>query len=196
MSELLGCSDRGFDTDHRRTATARTGLAAALLVALTVCTLAGGDAPPTTAPAASNPATAPLFGGRTGDVRTRLAVSNTFYLELALGAKELRICHSGIAVGTYPIADLRVAYPRILFISRAQAGEWVDDIWTGAHLDPEKVVQRVKIVPCFANRPRSNAGRRDRQLARADIGHGAAGRRGRAALQRDLQPDEVGRDMI
>jgi hypothetical protein len=76
-----------------------------------------------------------------------LAVSNTFYLELALGAKELRICHSGIAVGTYPIADLRVAYPRILFISRAQAGEWVDDIWTGAHLDPEKVVQRVKIVP-------------------------------------------------
>ena len=76
-----------------------------------------------------------------------MAVANTFYLELALGAKELRVCHSGIAVGTYPITDLTVAYPRVLFIPRGKAGDWVDDIWREAHLEPEKVVQRVKIVP-------------------------------------------------
>ncbi len=126
-------------------------LAAALLAGFSALTLAGGDQIPAPAPA---PAGAPaaqsaglLFTGRTGLDRTRAAVSNTFYLELALGAKELRICHSGVALGTYPLSNLTVAYPRILFVPRSHVGDWVDDIWKDARLDPEKVVQRVKIVP-------------------------------------------------
>jgi hypothetical protein len=45
------------------------------------------------------------------------------------------------------MTDLTVAYPRILFVPRSHVGDWVDDIWKHARLDPEKVVQRVKIVP-------------------------------------------------
>lgn len=124
-------------------------LSAMLLLSLSALTLAGGDAPPAPSPVPANgaPASTALFGGRTGPDRTRAAVSNTFYLELALGARELRICHSGVALGTYPMTNLTVAYPRILFIARSNVGEWVDDIWKDARLDPEKVVQRVKIVP-------------------------------------------------
>lgn len=122
---------------------------ATLLLGLSALALAGGDTPPvpSSAPANGAPAAPVLFTGRTGPDRTRAAVSNTFYLELALGARELRICHSGVALGTYPMTALTVAYPRILFFPRSHVGDWVDDIWTGAHLDPEKVVQRVKIVP-------------------------------------------------
>jgi hypothetical protein len=120
--------------------------AAALFMGLSAFALAGGDQVP--APAAQAQAQAPvLFTGRTGPDRTRAAVSNTFYLELALGARELRICHSGVALGTYPMTALTVAYPRIFFFPRSHVGDWVDDIWTDARLDPEKVVQRLKIVP-------------------------------------------------
>jgi hypothetical protein len=90
---------------------------------------------------------APLFSGRTGPEQARLALSNTFYLEISLGARELRICHSGIAIATYPLSSVKVGYPRLLLVPRHHLGNWVDDVWRNAHLDPAKVVQRVRIVP-------------------------------------------------
>ena len=90
---------------------------------------------------------APVFPGRTGPEQARLALSNTFYLEISLGARELRICHSGIAIATFPLKSVTVGYPRLLWLPRHHLGDWVDDCWHGAHLDPDKVVQRLKIVP-------------------------------------------------
>lgn len=112
------------------------GLALAAL--LTLAVLAAGPVPPSPVP---------VFPGRTGDVQARLALSNTFYLELSLGARELKICHSGIAIATFPLKSVTVGYPRILWLPRRLQGEWVDDVWHGARLDPAKVIQRVRIVP-------------------------------------------------
>ncbi len=86
-------------------------------------------------------------GERLADEQGRLALSNKFYLELSVSALEIRICHSGIAVATYKLTSLEVAYPRVFWISRQSLGPWIDDAWFKAHLDPTKVVQRVKIVP-------------------------------------------------
>jgi len=105
----------------------------------TLAVLAGGTAPP--APEA------PVFPGRTGPERARLALSNTFYLEISLGARELRICHSGVAIATYPLQSVDIGYPRLLWVPRHHLGDWVDDVWHGARLDPPKVVQRLKIIP-------------------------------------------------
>ena len=86
-------------------------------------------------------------GERLVDERGRLALSNKFYLELSVGALEIRICHSGIAVATYKLTSLEVGYPRVFWVPRQSLGPWIDDTWAKAHLDPNKVVQRVKIIP-------------------------------------------------
>ena len=77
----------------------------------------------------------------------RLAASGQFYLELALSAAQVRLCHSGAAVATYPISGLAVGGPRLFFFSRAPHGPWVGQVWTDAQLDPPRVINRVKIVP-------------------------------------------------
>lgn len=105
----------------------------------TVTILAAGPAAP--APQV------PVFPGRTGIEQARLALSNTFYLEISLGARELRICHSGVAIATYPLQSVTVGYPRLLWVPRYHLGDWVDDVWRDAQLDPAKVMQRLKIVP-------------------------------------------------
>lgn len=111
----------------------------ALIALLTLPSSAAGPAAP------SSPV--PVFHGRTGLVQAQLALSNTFYLELSLGSRELKICHSGVAVATFPLKSVTLGYPRILWVPRRLVGDWVDDIWHNAHLDPAKVVQRVRIVP-------------------------------------------------
>ncbi len=115
------------------------------LLALSLLALAGkpkGKPQPAQAPP---PPPAP--GERLADERGRLALSNQFYLELAVGAREIRICHSGIAVATYKLDSLAIAYPRVFWVARQDAGPWVDDVWFNAHLDPPKDVKRVRIVP-------------------------------------------------
>jgi hypothetical protein len=90
---------------------------------------------------------APVSSGRTGPEQARLALSGTFYIEISLGARELRICHSGVAIAAYPLTSVKVGYPRLLWVPRHHLGKWVDDVWRDAHLDPAKVVQRLRIVP-------------------------------------------------
>jgi hypothetical protein len=97
-------------------------------------------------PVAQEPSPAPL-GGRTADERGRLALSAKFYIELSIGASEISICHSGVPLATFKLQKLTVGTPRIFWIRTRGEGEWIDDIWEGVHLFPEKVVQRVKIIP-------------------------------------------------
>ena len=56
--------------------------------------------------------------------------------------------------------------------------------------------KRKALVSGFANNPRRDIGRRNRKLAIVDVGRHAFRGRGRAALERDLKPDEVGRSMV
>ena len=51
-------------------------------------------------------------------------------------------------------------------------------------------------MPCLANHQRANAGRRNRKLAIIDVGRCAVHRCDRAALVRDLKPDEVGGKIV
>jgi hypothetical protein len=79
--------------------------------------------------------------------RARLAQSGQFYMELRLGAQTIQICHSGVAIATYPLHDIAVGFPRVLFISRGSHKPWIGGVWSHAQLDPPRVIERVKIVP-------------------------------------------------
>ncbi len=77
----------------------------------------------------------------------RLATSNTFYLELDLSHPAIKLCQSGVALATYPIDSLKVGYPRVLFFPRVHEGRWIGEIWTGGHLIPPKIINRIRITP-------------------------------------------------
>jgi hypothetical protein len=79
--------------------------------------------------------------------RARLAQSGQYYLELHLGAKNIQLCHSGVAIATYPLHGIAVGLPRVFFFSLGSHKPWIGAIWTKAQLDPPRVVERVKIVP-------------------------------------------------
>ena len=79
--------------------------------------------------------------------RGRLAASGRFYLELNLPASQLNLCHSGVAIATYPVWDVAVGHPRIFFFPTSRAGDWIGEAWTQGHLEPGKVIQRQKIIP-------------------------------------------------
>jgi hypothetical protein len=79
--------------------------------------------------------------------RGRLAASGRFYLELALSASQLSLCHSGVAIATYPVQEISVGRPRIFFFPTSGAGDWIGEVWTQGHLEPAKVIQRQQIIP-------------------------------------------------
>lgn len=79
--------------------------------------------------------------------RGRLAASGRFYLELGLSASRLSLCHSGVAIATYPVEEIRVGHPRIFFFPTSGAGDWIGEVWTQGHLEPAKVIQRQQIIP-------------------------------------------------
>jgi|GEM_PF-1625276 len=79
--------------------------------------------------------------------RARLATSGRFYLELGLSSRSISLCHSGVALMTYPIQDLSVGHPRVLFFPKGHSGEWIGEVWTLGHLEPAKLFQRIQVVP-------------------------------------------------
>ncbi len=79
--------------------------------------------------------------------RARLASSGRFYLELLLSRKEIRLCHSGVWVASYPLLSVKAGYPRVLFFSLARHQNWIGAIWTNGRLVPAAVMNRVEIVP-------------------------------------------------
>jgi len=79
--------------------------------------------------------------------RARLASSGQFYLELLLSRREIRLCHSGVWLASYPLDSIRAGYPRILFIPLQRHENWIGAVWTKGHLAPPAVVNRVEIVP-------------------------------------------------
>ncbi len=79
--------------------------------------------------------------------RARLAASGRFYLELLLSKKEIRLCHSGVWVASYPLLSVKAGYPRVLFFPLGKHQNWIGEIWTDARLDPPAVTNRVEIVP-------------------------------------------------
>jgi hypothetical protein len=92
---------------------------------------------------------------------------------------------------------------RVRLVRLDRGLECHDALWLGTQKRSQSLQQRLPVqakrkafMPCLTNRPRGNAERSDRKLARVDVGHHTAGRRGRAALERDLKPDEVGREII
>jgi hypothetical protein len=79
--------------------------------------------------------------------RARLAASGRYYLQLDLSVPSISICHSGVAIATYPIQSLAVGYPRIFLVPEKGSENWIGEAWTLGHLEPAKVFQRVKVVP-------------------------------------------------
>jgi hypothetical protein len=79
--------------------------------------------------------------------RAGLASSGQFYLELLLSRREIRLCHSGVWLASYPLDSIRAGYPRVLFISLERHENWIGAVWTKGHLSPPAVINRVEIVP-------------------------------------------------
>lgn len=79
--------------------------------------------------------------------RQALAVSKRFYLELDLGRKEIRLCHTGATLAVYPVGAVEVGFPRLLFLSRKSEDLWIGRTWSQGHLDPPAELRRIRIVP-------------------------------------------------
>lgn len=79
--------------------------------------------------------------------RARLATSGRFYLELSLSNPSVSLCHSGVALLTYPIQKMAIGYPRLLFFRKERLEGWIGGVWTLGHLEPAKLFQRIKVVP-------------------------------------------------
>ena len=128
-------------------------VAAALLAGL----VAAGRAAAQTAPEVPSPPSSPPAQEMPGVPqetqalitieRARLAASGRYYLELSLSTPSLSLCHSGVAIMTYPIQAVSVGYPRLFFFPKGDQGTWIGEVWTLGHLEPAKVFERVKEVP-------------------------------------------------
>lgn len=79
--------------------------------------------------------------------RARLAASKQFYFELLLSKHEIRLCHSGVWLASYPLESIKVGYPRVFFVSLERHEDWIASVWKRGCLEPPAVVNRVEIVP-------------------------------------------------
>jgi hypothetical protein len=79
--------------------------------------------------------------------KARLAASGRYYLELELAAGLLHLCHSGASIATYPLRDLSVGRPRVFLVPRGEDPPWVGAVWTDGRLEPERQINRIRIVP-------------------------------------------------
>lgn len=89
----------------------------------------------------------PASGDSAAELRAKLAASKKFYLELRLGEQAVHLCHSGASLRKFPAKAMTVGVPRVLFIPRAGMTACVNRIWPDGEFFPQKVVQRVRIVP-------------------------------------------------
>lgn len=80
-------------------------------------------------------------------LRAELAASKSFYIELSLRDKELRLCHSGAFLRKYKIDEAGVQTRTLLFMGRKHPKDWNSRIWREGRFNPPHVVERVRIIP-------------------------------------------------
>lgn len=99
---------------------------------------------------AALPAEAVLSPPETAHIRSlraELAASKSFYLELSLRDKELRLCHSGTFLRKYKIDEAGIQARRLLFVGGKRPKDWNSRIWREGRFSPPHVVERVRIIP-------------------------------------------------
>jgi hypothetical protein len=75
-----------------------------------------------------------------------LASGEQFYLLYDPPARLLRLMLRGVVLQEFPVADLEVGTPRVLFARRPTADSlWRGRIWTGGRLDPPRNQDRLEI---------------------------------------------------
>jgi hypothetical protein len=74
------------------------------------------------------------------------ASGSGFYLVLDAPNSALRLMFEGVVLEAYPVRELALGRPRLLFIQRDLPAGWQERIWDGGRLDPARRGERVEIV--------------------------------------------------
>jgi hypothetical protein len=93
------------------------------------------------------PAPSPEVQAQVAAERVQLAGSGFFYLELRLADGAVHLCHSGVSLKRYPYLKIEQGTPRIWLFRRSTARPWLHAVWSDGKLAPERVINRVQIVP-------------------------------------------------
>jgi len=81
------------------------------------------------------------------NLRSLLATSKEFYAELSIRDKEIRICHSGVTLKSYPFRKAEMETRHFFFIRVDEKIKWTNKIFVSGKLFPERIINRIKIIP-------------------------------------------------
>lgn len=80
-------------------------------------------------------------------LKTQLASSKDFYLELSIREKKISICHSGVPLRKYILSDIKLEKKRVLFIPTKSHLYFNNAIFYEGTLNPKRIIERVKVIP-------------------------------------------------
>ncbi|MFH1679586.1 MAG: hypothetical protein ABIH26_02965 [Candidatus Eisenbacteria bacterium] len=78
---------------------------------------------------------------------TDLLSGKSFYLVLDPEARSVRLMLKGALLDEYPVEEIRVGAPRILFFSQESQDDWTARIWADGRLDPPRTQKRIEYTP-------------------------------------------------
>lgn len=81
------------------------------------------------------------------NLKSELATSKDFYLELSLRDKELRLCHSGVTLKIYPFNEVKVEKRYFFFIPIDSNFKWCNSLFSNGNLIPQRMIDRILIKP-------------------------------------------------
>ncbi|HKQ60122.1 MAG TPA: hypothetical protein VJS92_02485 [Candidatus Polarisedimenticolaceae bacterium] len=85
-----------------------------------------------------------------------LASGDAFYLVLDLSRPALRLMLRGVVLLDYPVTTVEFAQPRRFFLADAPPEDWQARPWTGGHLDPSRMSDRLEVqVPPPGEEPKT-----------------------------------------
>jgi len=81
------------------------------------------------------------------NLRSLLATSKEFYTELSIRDKEIRICHSGVTLKSYPYKKAEIETRHFFFLPIDENFKWTNKIFANGKLFPERIINRIRIIP-------------------------------------------------
>jgi hypothetical protein len=81
------------------------------------------------------------------DAAASLLSGKFFYVVLDPEARSLRLMLKGAFLEEYPVEEIRVGSPRVLFRPSKGSDDWSFRVWSDGRLDPPRVQKRIEFTP-------------------------------------------------
>ncbi|NMB99951.1 MAG: hypothetical protein GYA35_06695 [Thermoanaerobaculaceae bacterium] len=80
-------------------------------------------------------------------IKSQLASSKDFYIELSIREKKINLCHSGTVLRSYPFKKISLEKKRFLFIQAGKHFPFNNTLFSEGNLYPQRIIERVRVVP-------------------------------------------------